>query len=71
VTPTGAIKTVSAIKAATGGNKRIRTPDELMKRYQENVDSNALIIFPVSFLLFNIAYWVHYLTNWTPADLWS
>ena len=29
------------------------------------------IIFPTAFLLFNIAYWGHYLTKWSPSDLWE
>ena len=38
-----------------------KTLDQLMRRYQEHVDANALIVFPIAFLLFNIGYWVHYL----------
>ena len=49
-----------------GGQKQ---PEQLMKRYQENVDGTALVIFPTAFLLFNIAYWGHYLTKWSPMDL--
>ena len=48
-----------------------KQPEHLMKRYQENVDGTALVIFPTAFLLFNIAYWGHYLTKWSPADLFE
>ena len=55
-------------KRQSGGQKQ---PEQLMKRYQENVDGTALVIFPTAFLLFNIAYWGHYLTKWSPADLFE
>ena len=53
------------------GNSGEKPPEQLMKRYQENVDGSALVIFPTAFLLFNIAYWGHYLTKWSPADLFE
>ena len=40
-----------------------KTPEQLMKRYQEHVDGNALVIFPLSFLLFNVCYWGHFLSK--------
>lgn len=50
--------------------KVVKTHEELMRRYQEQVDGTALIIFPISFLLFNIGYWCHYLLNvWWPDKL--
>ena len=55
-------------KRQSGGQKQ---PEQLMKRYQENVDGTALVIFPTAFLLFNVAYWGHYLTKWTPMDLFA
>ena len=54
-----------------GGGNGNKPPEQLMKRYQENVDGSALVIFPTAFLLFNIAYWGHYLTKWSPADLFE
>ena len=43
-----------------------KSPEQLMRRYQELVDGKALVIFPLSFLLFNVCYWTHYLVdlNW-------
>ena len=45
-----------------------KTMEELMRRYQEHVDANALIVFPIAFLLFNIFYWIHYLIFRTSAE---
>jgi len=43
--------------------KKTKTPEQLMRTYQELVDQKALVVFPVAFLLFNIGYWLHYLIN--------
>ncbi|XP_059087344.1 glycine receptor subunit alpha-4-like isoform X2 [Tigriopus californicus] len=44
-----------------------KSQEQLMKRYQEHVDGNALVIFPLSFLIFNIAYWGHFLADFWPT----
>lgn len=46
-----------------GGPGGKNSNEHLMRRYQEQVDGKALIIFPTSFFLFNVCYWSHYLLN--------
>ena len=50
-----------AKKPVINKKRPTKTLDQLMRRYQEHVDANALILFPVAFLFFNVSYWVHYL----------
>ena len=49
--------------AAPPAEKEKKSPEQLMRTYQELVDAKALVVFPVAFLLFNIGYWLHYLIN--------
>ena len=49
--------------AAPPAEKDKKSPEQLMRTYQELVDAKALVVFPVAFLLFDIGYWLHYLIN--------
>ena len=66
ISPTSPGSTIAAAMSAGAGAASMvarkpiqmpkKSPEQLMRRYQEQVDGNALVLFPLSFLLFNIGY---------------
>ena len=63
-------KTAAAAVSVKPGKKK-PSMEQLRRRYQENVDGKALIIFPMAFFLFNLGYWGHYLADLNLNFLWE